>query len=175
MTDSNDEEIKHVITQAEYEALLRAPTELTLSTYQEALSTKTLQFKIYFFAISGIAAAYLITYFLGGLDGHLAFGWSSIPEDHQLHKLRFLLGFVMLAVLHALLLLRQRLYTAGLSAGALITYFVVSGTSRLIEFGAANTDLPFLLIYFGIHLALIVLVVLIAFEDERSFEREWSP
>ena len=163
MTDSNDEEIKHVITQAEYEALLRAPTELTLSTYQEALSAKTLQFKIYFFAISGIAAAYLLTYFLGGLDGHLAFGWSSIPEDHQLHKLRFLLGFVMLAVLHALLLLRQRLYTAGLSAGALITYFVVSGTSRLIEFGAANTDLPFLLIYFGIHLALIVLVVLIAF------------
>ena len=44
MTDSNDEEIKHVITQAEYEALLRAPTELTLSTYQEALSTKTMQF-----------------------------------------------------------------------------------------------------------------------------------
>lgn len=123
MTDSNEEEIKHVITQAEYEALLRAPTELTLSTYLEALSTKTLQFKIYFFAISAIAATYLVTYFLGGLDSHLTFGWSSIPEDHQLHKLRFLLGFVMLAVLHALLLLRQRLYTAGFSAGALITYF----------------------------------------------------
>lgn len=175
MTDSNDEEIKHVITQAEYEALLRAPTELTLSTYQEALSTKTLQFKIYFFAISGIGAAYLLTYFLGGLEEHLAFGWSSMPEDHQLHKLRFLLGFIMLALLHTLLLLRQRLYTAGLSAASLITYFLVSGTSRLIEFGAATTDLPFLLIYFGIHLALIVLIVLIVFEDERSFEREWSP
>ena len=175
MTDPSEEKIKRVITQAEYEALLNAPIELTLSTYQEALATKTLRFKVYFFTISGIAATYLISYFLGGLDSHLAFGWSSVAEDHQLHKLRFLLGFVMLAVLHALLLLRQRLYTAGLSAGALITYFVVSGTSRLIEFGAANTDLPFLLTYFGIHLALIVLVVLIAFEDERSFELEWSP
>ena len=175
MTDSSEEKIKRVITQAEYEALLSAPIELTLSTYQEALATKTLRFKVYFFTISGIAATYLITYFLGGLDSHLAFGWSSVAEDHQLHKLRFLLGFVMLAVLHALLLLRQRLYTAGLSAGALITYWVVSGTSRLIDFGAATTDLSFLLIYFGIHLALIVLVVLIAFEDERSVEREWSP
>lgn len=174
MTDSNDEEIKHVITQAEYEALLRAPTELTLSTYQEALATKTLQFKIYFFAISGITATYLITYFLGGLDSHLAFGWSSVPEDHQLHKLRFLLGFVMLAVLHALLLLRQRLYTAGLSAAALITYFFVSGTSRLIEFGVITKDLPFLLIYLGIHLSLITLTILLALEDQRSFESEWS-
>ena len=174
MTESNQEEIKHVITQAEYEALLKAPTELTLSTYQEALSTKTLRFKVYFFAISGIAATYILSYFLGGLDNHLAFGWSSVPEDHQLHKLRFLLGFIMLAVLHSLLLLRQRLYTAGLSAASLLTYFLVSGTSRLIEFGAATTDLPFLLIYFGIHVALIVLAVLIAFEDERSFEREWS-
>ena len=40
---------------------------------------------------------------------------------------------------------------------------------------AEQSDLSFLLIYFGIHLALIVLVVLIAFEDERSVEREWSP
>lgn len=175
MTDSNKEETKHVITQAEYEALLKAPTELTMSTYQEALSTKTLQFKVYFFAISGIAATYLLVYFLGGLDKHLAFGWSSAPEDDQLHKLRFLLGFVMLVLLHALLLLRQRLYTASLSSGALITYFVVSGTSRLLEVGAATKNLPFLLIYFGIHLALIVLAVLIAFEDERSFKREWSP
>lgn len=174
MTDSNDEEIKHVITQAEDEALLRAPTELTLSTYQEALSTKTLQFKVYFFAISGIAAAYLLTYFLGGLDSHLAFGWSSVPEDHQLHKLRFLLGFVMLAVLHALLLLRQRLYTAGLSAAVLLTYLLVSSASRLIEFGAATTDLPFLLIYLGSHLSLITLTILLALEDQRSFESEWS-
>ena len=174
MTDSDKEEIKHVITQAEYEALLKAPTELALSTYQEALSTKTLQFKVYFFAISGIAATYLVTYFLGGLDSHLAFGWSSIPEDHQLHKLRFLLGFVMLALLHALLLLRQRLYTAGLSAGALITYFVVSGTSRLIEFSVITKDLPFLLIYLSIHLSLITLAILLALEDQRSFESEWS-
>ena len=142
MTDPSEEKIKRVITQAEYEALLSAPIELTLSTYQEALATKTLRFKVYFFTISGIAATYLVTYFLGGLDSHLAFGWSSVAEDHQPHKLRFLLGFVMLAVLHALLLLRQRLYTAGLSAGALITTFI-SGTSRLIEFGAATTDLPF--------------------------------
>ena len=113
MADSNDDEVKHILSHAEYEALLNAPKELTLSTYQEALANKTLLFKIYFFVISAITASYLITYFLGGLDAHLAYGWSSVPEDHQLHKLRFALGFVMLATLHALLLLRQRLYTVG--------------------------------------------------------------
>ena len=49
MADSNDNESKHVLTQAEYEALLNAPRELTLSSYQEVLAQKTLAFKVYFF------------------------------------------------------------------------------------------------------------------------------
>ena len=174
MADSNDNESKHVLTQAEYEALLNAPRELTLSTYQEVLTNKTLAFKVYFFLISGITASYLITYFLGGLDAHLTYGWSSVAEDHQLHKLRFALGFVMLATLHGLLLLRQRLYTAGLCAASIVTYFFASGISRLIEYDVASADPAFLLIYMAIHLSIITLSVLLAFEDERSFESEWS-
>jgi hypothetical protein len=175
MTDSNDDEVKHILSQAEYEALLKAPTELSLSTYQEALANKTLLFKIYFFLISGITASYLITYFVGGLDDHLAYGWSSVPEEHQLHKLRFALGFVMLATLHAILLLRQRIYTVGFCAASIVTYFCVSGASRLIGYGAASTDPAFLIIYLTIHVTLIILIMLLAYEDERSFESEWSP
>ena len=174
MADSNDDEVKHILSHAEYEALLKAPKELTLSTYQEALANKTLLFKIYFFVISAITASYLITYFVGGLDAHLAYGWSSVPEDHQLHKLRFALGFVMLATLHALLLLRQRLYTVGFCAASIVTYFCVSGASRLLDYGAAAGDPAFLVIYLTIHISLIILTMLLAYEDERSFASEWS-
>jgi len=174
MADSNDDEVKHILSHAEYEALLKAPKELTLSTYQEALANKTLLFKIYFFVISAITASYLITYFLGGLDAHLAYGLSSVPEDHQLHKLRFALGFVMLATLHALLLLRQRLYTVGFCAASIVTYFCVSGASRLLDYGAAAGDPAFLVIYLTIHISLIILTMLLAYEDERSFASEWS-
>ena len=174
MADSNDDEVKHILSHAEYEALLNAPKELTLSTYQEALANKTLLFKIYFFVISAITASYLITYFLGGLDAHLAYGWSSVPEDHQLHKLRFTLGFVMLATFHALLLLRQRLYTVGFCAASIVTYFCVSGASRLLDYGAAAGDPAFLVIYLTIHISLIILTMLLAYEDERSFASEWS-
>ena len=174
MGESKENDVKHVLTQAEYEALLNAPTALTLSTYQEVLANKTVAFKYYFFIISGITATYLMTYFLGGLDAHLAYGWSSISEDHQLHKLRFALGFVMLAILHALLLLRQRLYTVGLCAACIVTYFFVSGISRLMDYGVAAADPAFLLIYLAIQISLIVLIVLLAFEDEKSFEQEWS-
>ena len=174
MADSNDDEVKHILSHAEYEALLNAPKELTLSTYQEALANKTLLFKIYFFVISAITASYLITYFLGGLDAHLAYGWSSVPEDHQLHKLRFALGFVMLATLHALLLLRQRLYTVGFCAASIVTYFCVSGASRLLDYGAAAGDPAFLVIYLTIHISLIILIMLLAYEDERSFASQWS-
>ena len=52
MTESNENESKHVLTQAEYESLVNAPRELTLSTYQEVLANKTLSFKIYFFLLS---------------------------------------------------------------------------------------------------------------------------
>lgn len=174
MAESNENESKHILTQAEYEALLNAPRELTLSTYQEVLINKTLAFKVYFFLISGIAASYLITYFLGGLDTHLTYGWSSVAEDHQLHKLRFTLGFVMLATLHGLLLLRQRLYTAGLCFASIITYFFASGISRLIKYDVASADPAFLLIYTAITLSIVTLSVLLALEDERSFESEWS-
>ena len=174
MADSNDDEVKHILSHAEYEALLNAPKELTLSTYQEALANKTLLFKIYFFVISAITASYLITYFVGGLDAHLAYGWSSVPEDHQLHKLRFALGFVMLATLHALLLIRQRLYTVGFCAASIVTYFCVSGASRLLDYGAAAGDPAFLVIYLTIHISLIILTMLLAYEDERSFASEWS-
>ena len=174
MADSNDDEVKHILSHAEYEALLNAPKELTLSTYQEALANKTLLFKIYFFVISAITASYLITYFLGGLDAHLAYGWSSVPEEHQLHKLRFALGFVMLATLHTILLLRQRIHTIGFCAASIVTYFCVSGASRLIDYGAASTDPAFLIIYLTIHVSLIVLIMLLTYEDERSFEREWT-
>jgi hypothetical protein len=57
MADSNDNESKHVLTQAEYEALLNAPRELTLSTYQEVLTNKTLAFKVYFFLSQGLRLA----------------------------------------------------------------------------------------------------------------------
>lgn len=173
MKKSNNHQVKRILTQAEYEALFNAPIELTLSTYQEVLANKTLPFKIYFFLISVIATGYLIAYFLGGLDTHLAYGWSSVPEDHQLHKLRFALGFVMLASLHALLLLRQRLYTVGLCAASIVTYFLVSGTSRLLESGAAS-DPAFLLIYLAIQVSVITLTLLLAYEDKKSFESEWS-
>jgi hypothetical protein len=174
MAESNENESKHVLTQAEYEALLNAPRELTLSSYQEALTNKTLAFKVYFFLLSGITASYLITYFVGGLDAHLTFGWSSVAEDHQLHKLRFALGFIMLATLHGLLLLRQRLNTAGLCAASIVTYFFASGISRLIEYDVAIADPAFLLLYAAIHFSIIALTVLLVLEDERSFESEWS-
>ena len=174
MAESNENESKHVLTQAEYEALLNAPRESRLSTYPEVLINKTLAFKVYFFLLSGITASYLITYFVGGLDAHLTFGWSSVAEDHQLHKLRFALGFIMLATLHGLLLLRQRLYTAGLCAASIVTYFFASGISRLIEYDVAIADPAFLLLYAAIHLSIIALTLLLVLEDERSFESEWS-
>ena len=80
----------------------------------------------------------------------------------------------MLAILHALLLLRQRLYTVGLCAACIVTYFFVSGISRLMDYGVATADPAFLLIYLAIQISLIVLIVLLAFEDEKSFEQEWS-
>jgi hypothetical protein len=111
---------------------------------------------------------------LGGLDAHLAYAWSYVPEEHQLHKLRFTLGFMMLATLHALLLLRQRLYTVGFCAASIVTYFCVSSASRLLDYGVAATDPAFLVIYLTIHISLIILIMLLAYEDERSFASQWS-
>jgi hypothetical protein len=38
----------------------------------------------------------------------------------------------------------------------------------------ASADPAFLLLYSAIHLSIIALTVLLALEDEKSFEQEWS-
>jgi hypothetical protein len=67
MADSNDDDVKHVLSHAEYEALLKAPKELTLSTYQEALANKTLPFKGLFFPYFGNHSELFNNVLCGGL------------------------------------------------------------------------------------------------------------
>lgn len=85
-----------ILTDEEIEALTQPVKTISLSTYGEALQNKTFAFKAYFFILSASAAAYLVSYFSGVLDPHLAYGWSQAREDYVLHQLRFLAGFVML-------------------------------------------------------------------------------
>ena len=73
MSDSKDK-YNAILSDEEIEALAQPVTPLSLSTYGEALQNKTFAFKAYFFIVSAVAAAYLVSYFSGLLDAHLAYG-----------------------------------------------------------------------------------------------------
>ena len=173
MSDSKHR-LAGVLTDEEIEALSQPIQTLSLSTYGEALLTKTLAFKVYFFIISALATSYLIAYFIGVLDTHLAYGWSEAREDYVLHQLRFMAGFVMLVSLHVWLLLQQRLDTLLISCASLQTYFQFSGTAHLISLQGAIYDAWFMVIYTFLQSIFVVLILLLLKEEWGSQRKAWQ-
>ena len=163
-----------ILTDEEIEALTRPVKTISLGTYGEALLNKTFGFKVYLFILSAGAAAYLVSYFSGALDHHLAYGWSQAREDYVLHQLRFLAGFVMLVSLHVWLLLQQRLDTLLISCASLQAYFLFSGTAHLISLQGAIYDAGFMVIYVFLQSIFLVLILLLLKEERASQSKAWQ-
>ena len=163
-----------ILTDEEIEALTRPAKAIYIGTYGEALLNKTFAFKAYFFILSVSAAAYLVSYFSGALDHHLAYGWSQAREDYVLHELRFLAGFVMIVSLHVWLLLQQRLDTLLISCASLQAYFQFSGTAYLISLQGAIYDAGFMVIYVFLQSILVVLILLLLKEERASQSKAWQ-
>lgn len=167
MSDSKDK-YNAILSDEEIEALAQPVTPISLSSYGEALLNKTFAFKAYFFILSAVAAAYLVSYFSGLLDAHLAYGWSQAREDYVLHQLRFLAGFVMLVLLHVWLLLLRRLDTLLISCASLLTYFQFSSTAHLISLQGAVYDTRFMVTYIFLQSSIVVLILLLLKEERAS-------
>jgi hypothetical protein len=173
MSDSKTED-GAILTDEEIGDLTRPVQTISLGTYGEALLNKTFAFKAYFFILSAGAAAYLVSYFSGVLDTHLAYGWSQAREDYVLHQLRFMAGFFMLVSLHVWLLLQQRLDTLLISCASLQTYFQFSGTAHLISLQGAVYDTWFMVIYIFLQSIFVVLILLLLKEERASQRKAWQ-
>tara|TARA_E500000178_G_scaffold308413_1_gene322061 strand:+ start:290 stop:823 length:534 start_codon:yes stop_codon:yes gene_type:complete len=173
MVERHDEE-KALVTDEELDALLQPRTVLQLSSYEKAFATKTPLFKLYFYLISMLGALYVGSFMIGALDNHLAFGWSELREHHDLSRLRFVAGFIMLAIVHVGLLAGQRLETLFMCFIGLLTYILVSGTSNLIALDGAINDPWFMGIYVSIQSLFILLLLLLIREERRSIVRLWQ-
>ena len=163
-----------ILTDEEIGDLTRPVNTISLSTYGEALLNKTFAFKVYFFILSAGAAAYLVSFFIGVLDAHLAYGWSQAREDYVLHQLRFLAGFVMLVSLHVWFLLQQRLDTLLITCASLQAYFQFSGTAHLISLQGAVYDTWFMVIYIFLQSIFVVLILLLLKEERASQRKAWQ-
>ena len=172
MSDSKTED-GAILTDEEIGDLTRPVQTISLGTYGEALLNKTFAFKAYFFILSAGAAAYLVSYFSGVLDTHLAYGWSQAREDYVLHQLRFMAGFFMLVSLHVWLLLQQRLDTLLISCASLQTYFQFSGTAHLISLQGAVYNTWFMVIYIFLQSIFVLLILLLLKEERASQRKAW--
>ena len=173
MSDSKTED-RAILTDEEIGDLTRPVQTISLGTYGEALLNKTFAFKAYFFILSAGAAAYLVSYFSGVLDTHLAYGWNQAREDYVLHQLRFMAGFFMLVSLHVWLLLQQRLDTLLISCASLQTYFQFSGTAHLISLQGAVYNTWFMVIYIFLQSIFVVLILLLLKEERASQRKAWQ-
>jgi len=165
--DENKPTNKQTLSGEELKALLE-PQALSLSNFKEALSGKTGLFKIYLFILTSTALSYLAMYNANMLERFLTYGWTQHYGDYRIHQIRFFIGFLMLVSFYIWILLRKRLETILLCYTGVLTYFLVSGTSRLILVLTLPNDSLFITVYVLIHSTFILMLLLMMREERRS-------
>ena len=158
---------RQTLSKEELSALLE-PEALSISNFRAAISGKTWLFKAGLFAITLATTTYLALYSADVLDRFLSFGWTQHYGDYRLHQIRFFIGFLMMVVLYICILLRRPLNALLLSYAGLLSYFLISGTSRLMVVLDEPNGLRFVIGYFTLHSAFVLLLLLMAREERRS-------
>ena len=158
---------QQTLTKEEMTALLE-PEVLSLSNFRDAISGKTRLFKACLFILTVATTAYLPLYSADMLDRFLSFGWTQHYGDYRLHQVRFFIGFVMIVTLYMWIILRKPLGTMLMCYGGVLLYFLISGTSRLLVVLNEPIGTRFIVGYFVLHTAFILLVLLLAREERRS-------
>ena len=82
----------------EINALLAEPYTFSFQSVRASLNKRSTLFKYMWITLMAITTLYLMGWFTGLIKPFMAAGTSGLEADYQLHQVRFLLAFIMLAV-----------------------------------------------------------------------------
>ena len=114
----------------------------------------------------GITLSYLIAYFFGLIDPFLPAAATGLVVDNQLHQVRFLLAFVMVAVGTTALSFDWRVVEIFVISAWVLAYFVVTAMVRQWRSGADEALLPTIAML-SILLTIFSLLITLIIEERK--------
>ena len=167
-TELDEDKLKP--SDAEIQALIGGVSGFSFQSVRASLESRSKLFKYTWITLVVLTTLYLMGWFSGLIKPYMAASVTGLDADYQLHQIRFLLAFGMLAVGTATLNYNYYVRETFIVCAWVQIYFVVTGIARHMR---TLPDESFsVLIAYTSNLALIFILLLVLIFEETRLQKE---
>jgi len=153
----------------EIDALLSDMPLFDLKSVRNTLYKRSIRFRFCWVVLMLLTLSYVMGWFSGALLPMMASSFTNLDADYQLHQLRFLIGFLMIAGGTIAINFDRNIEPVFIGIFWVQLYFCVSGTLRLVR-SLPEGDTFSLTTYTVIQSTILVLMLWLIVE-ERIYQR----
>ena len=158
-------------SEEEINALLSDSYSFSFQSVRASLNKRSTLFKYTWITLMIITTAYLMGWFSGVIKPYMAASVTGLDTDYQLHQIRFLLAFIMLAVGTVALNYDYYVKETFIVCAWVQAYFLVTGIMRHARTLPDNSFDLFLAYASNLMVILVLLLTLIVEENKLQKRR----
>ena len=155
---------------AEIQALIGDVSGFSFQSVRASLESRSNLFKYTWISLMVVTALYLMGWFSGLIKPYMASSATGLEADYQIHQIRFLLAFFMLALGTAALNYNYYVRETLIVCAWVQVYFVVTGIARHLR--TLPDESVDVLIVYTCNLALIFILLLILIFEETRLQKK---
>ncbi len=167
-TEFDEDKLKP--SDAEIQALIGDLSGFSFQSVRASLESRSKLFKYSWITLMVLTTLYLMGWFSGLIKPYMAANATGLDADYQLHQIRFLLAFMMLAVGTAALNYNYSVRETFIVCAWVQVYFFVTGIARHLR--TLPDESVSVLIAYTSNLALILILLLILIFEETRLQKE---
>jgi hypothetical protein len=153
----------------EIDALLSDIPLFDLKSVRNTLYKRSIRFRFCWVALMLLTLSYVMGWFSGALLPMMASSFTNLEADYQLHQLRFLIGFLMIAAGTIAINFDRHIEPVFIGIFWVQLYFHLSGTLRLVR--TLPEGETFSLTTYTVIQSTILLLMLWLIIEERIYQR----
>ena len=166
---NDDSRPKSKPTKEELDALFKDMPLFDLKSVRNTLYKRSIRFRCCWIVLMLLTLPYVMGWFSGALLPMMASSFTNLEADYQLHQLRFLIGFLMIAAGTIAINFDRNIEPVFIGIFWVQLYFHISGTLRLVR-SLPEGETFSLTTYMVIQSAILLLMLWLIIE-ERLYQR----
>ncbi|MDB2654741.1 hypothetical protein N9Y68_07475 [Luminiphilus sp.] len=156
-------------TKEELDALFKDMPLFDLKSVRNTLYKRSIRFRCCWIILMLLTLSYVMGWFSGALLPMMASSFTNLEADYQLHQLRFLIGFLMIAAGTIAINFDRNIEPVFIGIFWVQLYFHISGTLRLVR--SLPEGETFSLTTYMVIQSTILLLMLWLIIEERLYQR----
>jgi hypothetical protein len=156
-------------TKEELDALFKDMPLFDLKSVRNTLYKRSIRFRFCWIILMLLTLSYVMGWFSGALLPMMASSFTNLEADYQLHQLRFLIGFLMIAAGTIAINFDRNIEPVFIGIFWVQLYFHISGTLRLVR--SLPEGETFSLTTYMVIQSTILLLMLWLIIEERLYQR----